>query len=77
MRRVRLLTDGEIEGDRVAREIRLQLDFRRETAARPADRLKTAKLSKNASKTPDLLNRSKRFHTLFHLLKRSGSALPK
>ena len=36
-----------------------------------------AKVSKKASKTPALLNRSKRFHTLFQLPKRSGKALPK
>ena len=33
-----------------------------------------AKVSKKASKTPALLNRSKRFHTLFHLPKLSGKA---
>ena len=33
-----------------------------------------ASVSKNASKTPALLNRSKRFHTLFQGPKRSGSA---
>ena len=33
-----------------------------------------AKVSKKASKTPALLKRSKRFHTLFQLPKRSGKA---
>ena len=33
-----------------------------------------ASVSKKASKTPALLKRSKRFHTLFHGPKRSGKA---
>lgn len=33
-----------------------------------------ARWSKKISNTPALLNRSNRFHTLFHLPKRSGSA---
>lgn len=39
-----------------------------------ADEERLARCSKNSSKTPPLLKRSNRFHTLFHLPKRSGSA---
>ena len=41
---------------------------------RCADELMEASASKKASKTPALLNRSKRFHTLFQGPKRSGRA---
>ena len=41
---------------------------------RCADELNEARWSKNISKTAALLNRSNRFHTLFHLPKRFGSA---
>jgi hypothetical protein len=41
---------------------------------RCADELNEARWSKNVSKTAALLNRSNRFHTLFHLPKRFGSA---
>jgi hypothetical protein len=41
---------------------------------RCADELMDASVSKNASNTPALLNRSKRFQTLFQLPNRSGRA---
>src|ERR1700751_2684451 len=41
---------------------------------RCADELMEASVSKKASKTPALLKRSKRFHTLFQWPKRSGGA---
>ena len=41
---------------------------------RCADELIAASVSKKASKTPALLKRSKRFHTLFQGPKRSGNA---
>ena len=104
MRAIGLLAAGQIEGEDMAVLVGLEVDFRRETAARapgrlsllppfapaaetwarttvesniwmrPAVALRLARESKNASKTPALLKRSKRFQTLFHLPKRSGSA---
>jgi hypothetical protein len=41
---------------------------------RCADELNEARWSQNISKTAAFLNRSNRFHTLFHLPKRFGSA---
>ena len=104
MRTVGLFAAGQIEGHDVAVLVGLEVDFRREAAARAPERLilpppfapaaetwarttvesniwmrravvlRLARESKNASKTPALLKRSKRFQTLFHLPKRSGSA---
>nr|WP_246251836.1 hypothetical protein [Mesorhizobium camelthorni] len=104
VRCIAFLASGQIEGDRMAVEICLQMDFGREAAARTAERLvllppfapaaetwarttvesnictrcadelSAARWSKKVSKTQALLSRSNRFHTLFHLPKRSGSA---
>ena len=96
VRRIGFLAAGQVEGDRMAVEVSLQMDLGREAAARTAERLaflppfapaaeiwartmvlsnictrwaeadSEARWSKKISNTPALLNRSNRFHTLFH-----------
>lgn len=104
VRGITLLAAGQVEGEGMAVEICLQVDFGGEAAARAAQRLTVlppfapaadtwarttvlsnictrcaedeseARWSKKVSNTSALLSLSKRFHTLFHLPKRSGSA---